>query len=231
MLIVRKNCVAALLVSVVALAGYSQQVAARDTPSEKMTTDIPAGHYTLDETHSTLIFRVSHLGFSFYTGSFSRFDAALDLDPEELERTKLAATIDVSSLVIPAPPEGFLEELLGPKWLNAKAYPKMTYESRKVTMTGDNTLQVLGDLTLNGKTAPVTLVVTINGGYPGMKGFDPQARAGFSAHGHLNRSDFGVSFGVPEEGSTMGVGDEVEFIIETEFTGPPLSEFEPDGAS
>ena len=49
---------------------------------------------------------------------------------------------------------------------------------------------------------------------------DPNARIGFSARGVFNRSDFGMWYGVPPEGSTMGVGDEVEVIIETEFTGP-----------
>lgn len=225
MTIIGKHCFAALMVSLVAIASYAQITAAQDAP---LGHDIPAGHYVLDKTHSTLIFKVSHLGFSFYTAAFSRFDATLELDPQDLENAELAATIDLSSLTLPAPPEGFLKELLGPKWLNATAFPHMTYRSRKVEPTGDNTARVIGDLTLNGTTAPVMLEVTFNGGYPGMPGFDPQARTGFSARGNLNRSAFGISLGIPEEGSTMGVGDQVEFIIETEFMGPPLPESTPD---
>ncbi|WP_390594988.1 YceI family protein [Simiduia litorea] len=45
---------------------------------------------------------------------------------------------------------------------------------------------------------------------------------GFSARGHFNRSDFGITMGIPAPGTTMGVGDKVEVIIEAEFTGPPL---------
>lgn len=225
-----KRYVAAFVISLAAAASYAQQPAAKDAPSPgEMTADIPAGHYVLDKTHSTLIFKVSHLGFSFYTAAFSSFDATLELDPAHLENAKLTATIDISSLTLPAPPEGFLKELLGPKWLNATAFPQMTYRSRKVEPTGDNTAYVIGDLTLNGKTSPVMLEVTFNGGYPGLPGYDPQARAGFSARGSLNRSTFGISLGIPEKGSTMGVGDQVEFIIETEFTGPPLKEATPDG--
>jgi polyisoprenoid-binding protein YceI len=85
---------------------------------------------------------------------------------------------------------------------------------------------VTGDFTLNGRTVPVTLDVTFIGGYLGMAGFDPNARIGFSAAGGLNRSDFGVSTGIPPPGSTMGVSDQVSFVIETEFTGPPLAETE-----
>ena len=52
---------------------------------------------------------------------------------------------------------------------------------------------------------------------------EPRARVGFSARGTFKRSDFGVSYGIPAPGTTMGVSDEVEVILETEFTGPPLT--------
>jgi polyisoprenoid-binding protein YceI len=51
---------------------------------------------------------------------------------------------------------------------------------------------------------------------------DPHARVGFSAHGVLRRSEFGIAYGIPAPGSTMGVGDEVEVQLELEFSGPPL---------
>ena len=38
----------------------------------------------------------------------------------------------------------------------------------------------------------------------------------------LNRSEFGIGYGVPPEGTTMGVSDAVQIIIEAEFTGPEL---------
>jgi polyisoprenoid-binding protein YceI len=49
---------------------------------------------------------------------------------------------------------------------------------------------------------------------------DAGARIGFSATGAFNRSDFGVGFGVPAPGTTMGVGDRVEVILEAEFIKP-----------
>ena len=69
-------------------------------------------------------------------------------------------------------------------------------------------------------TKPVTLHATFNGGYGGYP-MDPAARVGFSAHGTLKRSSFGI--GIPAPGSTMGVFDEVTIDIETAFTGPALS--------
>ena len=97
----------------------------------------------------------------------------------------------------------------------------MTFRSSKVEVTGSNTMKISGDLTLRGVTRPMVLDATYNGGYAGHP-LDPNARIGFSAHGTLKRSDFGMTVGIPAPGTTMGVGDEVEVIIETEFSGPPL---------
>lgn len=85
-------------------------------------------------------------------------------------------------------------------------------------LTGRNTARVTGDLTLHGVTRPVVLETSFNGGYaPGA--IDPMgARIGFSAHGFLRRSDFGMGYGVPAKGTNMGVGDRVEILIETEAT-------------
>ena len=46
------------------------------------------------------------------------------------------------------------------------------------------------------------------------------SRIGFSAKGSLLRSTFGVALGIPAPGSTIGVSDAVEVIIEAEFTRP-----------
>jgi polyisoprenoid-binding protein YceI len=183
--------------------------------------NVPAGAYTLDKSHSTVVFKVSHLGFSNYTAAFAEFDAKLNFDPAKPELTTLEATIDPRSLTLPAPPAGFRDELVGPQWLNAAQYPAITFKSTKVDVTGANTAKVTGDFTLHGVTKPVVLDVTFNGGYAGHP-MDPQARAGFSATGTFKRSDFGIAYGVPAPGTTMGVGDEVAVEIETEFSGPPL---------
>jgi len=184
-------------------------------------TDAPAGVYRLDKSHASLIFRVSHIGYSQYTGQFKTFDATLSFDPAAPETMSVSATIDPSSLDIPAPPEGFLDELKGPAWLDAAGYPAMTYRSTAVTLTGHNTARVDGELSFRGVTAPVAFDATFNGGYAGFPPYDPNARIGFSAKGSLKRSVFGVVIGVPSTENPVGVSDEVAFDIEAEFNGPP----------
>ncbi|AQQ03311.1 hypothetical protein B0E33_06655 [Roseibium algicola] len=190
-------------------------------------TALPAGGYKIDKFHSTLVFRANHLGFSYYSASFADFDAALELDPADPANASLSVDINVASLHLTAtPPDGFRDMLLGPDWLNAGDHPKITYRSTSIELTGAETAVVTGDLSFRGETRPVELDVRFNGGYPGLAVYDPQARIGFSATGTLRRSDFGMSYGLPPEGSNLGVGDDVEFVIETEFSGPPLKEAE-----
>ena len=87
-------------------------------------------------------------------------------------------------------------------------------------LTAPDKAAVTGNLTLHGVTRPITLRVTFNGGYA-PQSFDPGgARIGFSATGTLFRSDFGMGFGVPAPGTTLGVGDAVEIVIEAEFINP-----------
>jgi polyisoprenoid-binding protein YceI len=183
----------------------------------------PAGAYVLDKAHSSVTFRVSHLGFSRYTSRFATLDAHLKFDPAHPAAMAVEATIDPNSLALNTPPAGFHDQLMSKEFFEAAKFPQITFKSTKVALTGANTAKVTGDFTLHGVTKPVTLDVTYNGGYP-PNAMDPGgARVGFSAHGVIKRSAFGMGFGVPAPGSNMGVGDDVDVMIETEFSSkaPP----------
>jgi polyisoprenoid-binding protein YceI len=180
---------------------------------------IPAGSYILDKPHASLIFRVNHLGFSRWTARFTAFDAQLQFDPAKPAADRVAVTIDPASLTPDNPPPGFVAALRGAQWLDAGQFPQITFKSTRVEAVGKDGLRITGDMTLHGITKPVVLDATFNGGYVGHP-MDPHARIGFSAHGALKRSEFGIAYGIPQPGSTMGVSDAVEFTIEAEFSGP-----------
>lgn len=202
------------------LAACSPQDSDPNPSNPSNPAKVPAGPYTLDKAHSTLIFRVNHLGFSNYTARFKRFDARLQFDPENLAASKITVTIDARSLDLDSPPAGFNETLQNEQWLSTAQFPEMTYRSTQIEVTGPNRMRIHGELDLRGMTRTVILEATFNGGYAG-HALEPQARVGFSAHGSLQRSKFGMAIGVPPPGSTMGVSDDVEIIIESEFSGPP----------
>ena len=213
---------ALLLLGSVSGSAADKPAAAQAVPSAS-TAPVPAGAYTLDKAHATLLFRVNHLSFSHWTARFSKFDAQLQFDPANPAASSVKVTVDPKSISADNVPDGFMATLAGPEWLDAGKYPEMTYRSTKVERTGTNGLRISGQLSLHGVTKPVTLTGTYNGGYAGHP-FDPHARIGFSAKGTLQRSAFGVAYGIPAPGTTMGVNDEVEIIIEAEFTGPPLAD-------
>lgn len=208
--------------------------AARDAeapaPAETAAPDVsqlPAGEYRLEKAHASLVFRVSHLGFSNYTASFSDFDAQMQLDPANPTAATLTARVNPRSLTLINAPSGFREELLGPSWLDAGQYPEMSFRSTAIEMIDADSARITGDFTMHGQTRPVTLEATFNGGYAGHP-MDPNARIGFSATGVLKRSEFGIATGIPAPGSSMGVSDDVTFAIEAEFTGPAWTQPAPE---
>ena len=180
---------------------------------------VPAGAYQIDTLHASLIFRVSHLGFSAFTGRFTRFDAKLDFDPRKLAGSSVDVTIDPTSVTADNVPADFLSTLAGKGWLEAERHPEMSFRSRRVEARDAHTFRIHGDFTMNGVTKPLVLDARYNGGYAAHP-MEPRARIGFSAKGSLRRSEFGVSAGLPAPGTTFGVGDEVEIVLEAEFTGP-----------
>lgn len=188
--------------------------AAQDLP------DPVAGQYRLEREHSRVLFKVNHLGFSTYIAPFTGVEATLDFDPENPEAMKVQATIQAGSVetLYPDPEFDFNGVITGPDLLDAAQFPTITFTSTAIERTGETTAKVTGDLTLHGVTRPVTLSVTYNGGWGHMPMDPAGARIGFSATGSLNRSDFGMGYGLPAPGTTMGVWDEVKIEIEAEFT-------------
>jgi len=185
-------------------------------------TEAPAGAYKLDPAHTSVIFRVNHIGMSHYTRRFTAMKGELDFDPAHPEASRVTAAIDPGSIETdyPDPKLDFNAQLRGPEFLNVARFPTITFRSTRVALTGANTARITGDLSLHGVTRPVVLNARFNGGYA-PNAMDPMgARIGFSAQGVLKRAEFGMGYGVPPAGSTMGVSDEVEVLIETEFTKP-----------
>jgi polyisoprenoid-binding protein YceI len=205
------------LLAIFALVAYAATAGSvdRDAP-------VPAGAYVIDKAHTSLIFRVSHLGFSTYTGRFTRVDAELQFNPADVAASRVTVHIDPRSIEADNAPSGFLQALAGSEWLDAGRFPDLTFRSHSVEVISANRFRIHGQLTLHGVTRPMVLDTKYNGGYAAHP-YEPQARVGFSAQGSFKRSDFGVSYGIPAPGSSMGVGDEITVILETEFTGPALS--------
>lgn len=179
-------------------------------PANNQTTDaaeLEAGAYKLDPEHSTILFKVSHLGFSTYVGRFNTAEGALRFDPEAPAESQLDVTINTASADTPSTE---LDDVLrGRDWFDTERFPTARFESTAITVSGDNTGTVTGNLTLRGVTKPVTLAVTFRGGaYNLLTG---AFTLGFEASGALKRTEFGMGSLVP------AIGNEVTLEIHAEF--------------
>ena len=215
---------AAMVVATLSLnSGYSLAAESAGTPAMAPNAAPPAGAYKLDKSHGSLVVRASHMGFSKYTTRFSRFDADLTFDPKNLAASSVVVTIDAASFEMDFAPQMCSDIMKGPKMLDTAQFPQIVFKSQSIVKTGPKSMKITGTLSLHGVTRPMVLTATYNGGYAGIPNMDPNARVGFSAHGSVKRSDFGIVFGIPAPGTTMGVGDLIDFSIEAEFSGPPLA--------
>jgi polyisoprenoid-binding protein YceI len=168
---------------------------------------VPAGHYNVDPSHTSIQARVDHMGFSTTTVAFDNITGGFDYDPSKPEQSQLSISVDPAGL-----DSGFDKrdaDLKGPGFFNTAGFPAITFKSVHLKRIDATHATVDGQLTLLGVTKPLTLNVTFNGAGSGMMG---DTRAGFQATATLLRSDFGMKTFLPM------VGDQVTLLIDAEFS-------------
>ncbi|CAG0942440.1 Protein YceI [Gammaproteobacteria bacterium] len=178
--------------------------AAAPAPAAAAPIAAPAGRYTLDPDHATLEFRVGHMGLANYVARFTRFKASLQLDPASLAASSIEVTVDPTSIrtdyagdykaAVPGTPYASFDEALAqsPKFFDAGQHPQIGFRSSMVEETAPGQLRVTGDLSLLGKTLPVTLDVAVVGSVAAHP-FLGRGAIGFSATGTFDRSAFGMT--------------------------------------
>jgi polyisoprenoid-binding protein YceI len=166
--------------------------------------------YKVEKTHVDLLFSVSHLGFTQKHGSFRDLDATLTCRPERIEACKVEVVVRADA--IDTGDEARDKDLRSERFFDTAKYPDIRFVSRKVTHNGMTGLTIEGDLTMHGVTKPLSLDATFNKLAPNP--FDQRPTLGFSAHGTLKRSDFGITGLLPM------IGDEVSIVIDAEFNRP-----------
>lgn len=172
--------------------------AAAPTPAPLVATNMAEQSFTLDPVHSSVMFKIEHMGVSNFYGSFNDVSGTYTLG----ETPSFNFSIKTDS--VDSRNEARDKHLKSPDFFNAPEFPTITFKSTKVEKDGDK-LKVTGDLTLHGVTKPVTADFKI---WPaketrqGMKG-------GFETHFTIKRTDFGMNTYVAEG----GLGDEVTVMF------------------
>ncbi|YAF63257.1 UPF0312 protein [Pseudomonas sp. E102] len=147
-----------------------------------------AADYVVDKEgqHAFVDFKISHLGYSFITGTFKDIDGKFSFDAAKPEDSKIEFNVNTASVFTNHAERD--KHIASADFLNASKFGKATFVSTSVKSTGENTADVTGDLTLMGVTKPVVVKATFLG-----EGKDPWGgyRAGFEGTTTIKRSDFG----------------------------------------
>lgn len=147
-----------------------------------------AADYVVDKEgqHAFVDFKISHLGYSYITGTFKDIDGKFSFDAAKPEDSKIEFNVNTASVFTNHAERD--KHIASADFLDASKFGKATFVSTSVKSTGKNTADVTGDLTLLGVTKPVVVKATFLG-----EGKDPWGgyRAGFEGTTTIKRSDFG----------------------------------------
>lgn len=171
--------------------------------------------WKIDPAHSAANFTVRHLGISNVHGHFGGVTGEIVLDPADLAKSSVKATIDTTTVDTGVPMRD--TDLKSDHFFDVAKYPSMTFASKSIAKNGDG-YTVTGDLTMHGVTKEVVLAMDSPSGEVAM---GKQTRRGFDATTTINRKDFGLTFGesLTKAGDAM-IGDDVKVTLEVEAIKP-----------
>ena len=155
--------------------------------SALLSANVMAADYVVDKEgqHAFVDFKISHLGYSYITGTFKDIDGKFSFDAAKPEDSKIEFNVNTASVFTNHAERD--KHIASADFLNASKFGKATFVSTSVKSTGANTADVTGDLTIAGVTKPVVVKATFLG-----EGKDPWGgyRAGFEGTTNISRKEF-----------------------------------------
>ena len=162
-----------------------------------------------DEARAEVGFIARHM-LSRVRGRFASFDGWIEI-AERPEDSRVQVQIDAASIWTNQ--EMRDDHLRSPDFLDVETYPTLSFQSRDVQLTGGDTFQLVGDLTIKDVTREVALDARFRGSDRGLQG---GTLAAFSAATEIDREDWGMTWNVSVETGGLLVGKKVEIRIEVE---------------
>ncbi len=142
--------------------------------------------HVIDKAHSEINFVADARLLSAH-GFFSKWDADIQLDAQNLEASTVSITIDASSIDTRVTMRD--NHLKSPDFFDVAKYPTITFKSVSVKKIAENKLDITGDLTLHGVTKRIVV--------PASMVFYEKGAGRFRGSFSINRKEFGVSFNPP----------------------------------
>ena len=175
--------------------------------STSTTTLVPTGTWNIDASHSSIEFRVKHLGIATVKGQFRDFGGALVVG-DTPEATSVTGTIDAASVDTREADRD--AHLRSADFFDAEHHPRVTFTSTAFRPIDNETFEIDGDLTVRGVTKPVRLTGEVQGGE-----VDPwgNERVALELTGQISRGDFGMTFNQVLGSGNLVVGDKVKLEL------------------
>lgn len=167
--------------------------------------------WNIDPTHSSASFAVKHMMVTTVRGSFKNLTGTIEFDPANPQNGRVEVEIDVASI-----DSGVADRdnhLRSADFFDAENFPKLTFRSTDIKVTGENEADITGDLTIRGKTLPVTIKTDYLGALKDPWGNDKIA---FSGEAKINREDFGLMWNVALETGGWLVGKDIKIFLEAQ---------------
>ncbi|MFG6458132.1 YceI family protein [Roseateles sp. BYS96W] len=161
--------------------------------------------YTIEPTHTQVFFEAKHFGTSTNRGRWDKKEGTVTLD-KAAKTGKVELTLDTTSISTGIGP--FDGHLKSKDFFNVAEFPTAKFVGDKFTFNGDKVTSVAGELTLLGKTNPVTLTASSFNCYqnPMLK----REVCGGDFEATILRSQWGMGYGLP------GIPDSVRLLIQVE---------------
>jgi polyisoprenoid-binding protein YceI len=170
--------------------------------------------FELDNTHSSLLFAVSHAGLSYTYGRFENCSGQIHLADDPAE-TYFRFEIEVASINTNNRLRD--DHLRGPEFFDVKQFPKIMFQSTKVERDQSGArFNVTGTMSMHGSPKKITMPINMIGVGKGPMG---KTRGGFMTKFTLQRSDFGID-ALPKV-----IGDQIAitFSFEGILSPPPTA--------
>jgi polyisoprenoid-binding protein YceI len=176
----------------------------------KLKPEDTTGAYSFDKAHSSIGFRVKHMGLVDVPGYFRDFTGTINYNGKDVKNSTVEFSAKTTSVDTGVAPRD--KHLRTADFFDVEKYPEMTFKSTKVEKKGKNWM-VTGDLTMKGVTKQVTIPFQVAGFLPDDKG---GMKMGVSAETTINRRDFGVDYGKNMPNGTAMLSDNITVILQIE---------------
>ena len=169
--------------------------------------------WNLDAAHSVAEFKVKHMMISNVKGQFAKVTGVLQLDEQDITKSKVEASIDATSLNTRDDQRD--THLKSADFFDVEKHPSLTFKSTGIKIVRDGELSLEGDLTIHGITRKVSF--TVEGPTPPSKDPWGNTRIAVSATAKINRKDFGLTWNAALETGGILVGEEVTITLDVQF--------------